>query len=181
MWIAEIRELEINWERFIILEDNKASLAHFLSTEISENYSAPPGRELVISGGFKDTLKVWSSNTLRQDIRELASDQEEADTRIVLHARDAAARGYNQVNILCRDTDVLVLLLAYREQLCQEIWMFAGTLRQRRYIPVHRIPLSEEKRKSLLAFHAITGCDTTSQFYGVGKASAWKVLPKEST
>ena len=23
-----------NWERFIILEDNKASLAHFLSTEI---------------------------------------------------------------------------------------------------------------------------------------------------
>ena len=29
-----------NWERFIILEDNKASLAHFLSTEISESYSA---------------------------------------------------------------------------------------------------------------------------------------------
>ena len=82
-----------NWERFIILEDNKASLAHFLSTEISENYSAPPGRELVISGGFKDALKVWSSDTSRQDIRELASDQEEADTRIVLHARDAAARG----------------------------------------------------------------------------------------
>ena len=26
-----------NWERFIILEDNKASLAHFLSTEISES------------------------------------------------------------------------------------------------------------------------------------------------
>ena len=54
--------------------------------------------------------------------------------------------------------------------------MFAGTSRQRRYIPVHRIPLSEEKRKSLLAFHAITGCDTTSQFYGEGKASAWKIF-----
>ena len=39
-----------NWERFIILEDNKANLAHFLSTEISESYSAPPGRELVING-----------------------------------------------------------------------------------------------------------------------------------
>ena len=165
-----------NWERFIILEDNKASLAHFLSTEISESYSAPPGRELVINGGFKDTLKVWSSDTSRQDIRELASDHEEEDSRIVLHARDAAARGYKQVNILCRDTDVLVLLLAHREQLCQEIWMFAGTSRQRRYIPVHKIPLSEEKRKSILAFHAITGCDTTSQFYGVGKASAWKLF-----
>lgn len=83
-----------NWERFIILEDNKASLAHFLSTEISESYSAPPGRELVINGGFKETLKVWSSDTSRQDVRELTSDHEEADTRIVLHARDAAARGY---------------------------------------------------------------------------------------
>ncbi|CAH3027979.1 unnamed protein product, partial [Porites evermanni] len=38
--------------------------------------------ELVINGGFKDTLKVWSSDTSRQDIRELASDHEEADTRI---------------------------------------------------------------------------------------------------
>ena len=66
----------------------------------------------MINGGFKDTLKVWSSDTSRQDIRKLASDQEEADTRIVLHARDVAARGYKQVNILCRDTDVLVLLLA---------------------------------------------------------------------
>jgi len=44
------------------------------------------------------------------------------------------------------------------------------------HIPVYRIPLSEEKRKSLLAFHAITGCNATSQFCGVGKASAWKVF-----
>ena len=58
-----------NWERCIIIEDKKANLAHFLSTEILENYSAPPGRELVISGGFKDTLKVWSSDTSRQDMR----------------------------------------------------------------------------------------------------------------
>lgn len=69
---------------------------------------------------------MWSSDTSRQDVRELASDHE-TDTRIVLHARDAAARGYKQVNILCRDTDVLVLLLAHREHLCREIWMFAGT------------------------------------------------------
>ena len=96
-----------NWERFIILDDNKASLAHFLSTEISESYSAPSGRELVINGGFKETLKVWSSDTSRQDIRELASDHEQADTRIALHARDAASQH------LCRDTDVLVLLLAH--------------------------------------------------------------------
>ena len=40
-----------NWER-LILEDNKASLAHFLSTEISKSSSAPPGQELVINRDF---------------------------------------------------------------------------------------------------------------------------------
>ena len=51
-----------------------------------------------------------------------------------------------------------------------------GESRQRHYILVHRVWLSEDKRKSLLAFHAVTGCYTRSQFYGVGKASAWKVF-----
>ena len=51
-----------NWERFI-LEDNMTSLAHLLSTEISESSSAPPGQEVLINEDFKDTLKVWSSDT----------------------------------------------------------------------------------------------------------------------
>ena len=45
----------------------------------------------------------------------------------------------------------------------------------KRYIAVHKISLPEEKRKSLLAFHNITGCDTTSQFAGIGKQSALKI------
>ena len=61
----------------------------------------PTGREQVNNGGFKDTLKVWSSDTSRQDIRELASDHEDADTTIVLQARDAAARGYKPVSTFC--------------------------------------------------------------------------------
>ena len=45
----------------------------------------------------------------------------------------------------------------------------------KRYIPVHKISLSEEKMKSLLAFHTVTGCDTTSQFAGISKQSALKI------
>ena len=54
--------------------------------------------------------------------------------------------------------------------------MFSGTVKRKKYIPVHRIPLPDEKRSSLLAFHAITGCDTVSQFAGIGKQSAWKTF-----
>ena len=89
-----------NWDRFIVVEENKASLNHFLSTEMSQRYGTHPGRELVVRGGFREILKVWSSDASRESLQELSSDHEEADTRIVLHARDAAVRGYRQVN--CR-------------------------------------------------------------------------------
>lgn len=108
-----------NWDRFIVVEENKASLAHFLSTEMSQRYGTHPGCELVVSGGFREILKVWSSDASRESLQELSSDHEEEDTRIVLHARDAAVRGSRQVNMLCRDTDVHVLLLAHRQVVIQ--------------------------------------------------------------
>ena len=52
---------------------------------------------------------------MSKDFEGLASNLEEADSRIVLHARDATVRGYNQVNVLCPDTDFLVLLQAHRK------------------------------------------------------------------
>lgn len=81
-------------------------------------------------------------------------------------------RGHKQVNVLCRDTDVLVVLLAHRENLCKNIWMLSATSRRTCYIPVHKITLLEGKRKSLLAFRALFGCNTTSQFVGIGKQKA---------
>ena len=46
-----------------------------------------------------------------------------------------------------------------------------------RYIPAHAIAqsLGPAKAMALPAFHALTGCDTTSAFYGKGKKTAWSV------
>ena len=130
---VESKEQKIGkWERFIAADKNKASLTNILSTEISRTYPPQPGRELVLSGGFLDILEVWSSCETRNDFSGLASNHEEADTRIVLHARDATANGYEQVNVICRDTDVLILLLAHRELLCPTVWMFSGTFKRKK-------------------------------------------------
>ena len=136
---VESRDQRIgNWDKFITTEENKRSLTNFVSTEISESYERHPRRELVVSGGFKEVRRSWSS--VREDLQGLSSSQEEADTRIVLHARDATLSG---VNVICRDTDVLVLLLAHKHNLCDEVWMFSGTSRKKRFIPVHRIEIPE--------------------------------------
>ena len=151
MWRARNNELD----RFIVSEESKASLAYFRSTEMSQRYGKHPGNELVVSGGFREILNMWSSHASRESLQGLSLDHEGADTRILLYASEAAVRGYQEVNVLCRDTDVLVLLLAHRQDLCQEIWMFSGTSRPKRYIPVHKIIIArgEEEVPASLPYH----------------------------
>src|SRR6266516_1488318 len=45
------------------------------------------------------------------------------------------------------------------------------------FIPVHMIrrELDDIMCNNLPAFHAITGCDTTSQFSGYGRRKAWNI------
>ncbi|KAK4882604.1 hypothetical protein RN001_005923 [Aquatica leii] len=82
--------------------------------------------------------------------------------------------GYRRCIVDCNDTDVLVLLLHFRKHLTQEVWMKTGKSDSLRYIPVHKINLADSLIKNLPAFHAFTGCDTTSQFTGFGKRTCWK-------
>jgi hypothetical protein len=129
-------------------------------------------------------LGVWSSSG--RHIDALKATQEEADTRLILHAEDACRNGYERVLLHCRDTDVLVLTLGFRDRLPRQIWMYTGATGKRPYIPVHEISLPDEVvknmiafLKNMIAFHAMTGCDTVSQFAGKGKKTAWKVFTKE--
>ena len=131
-----------------------------------------------MSNYFRKTIEVLDLVSLPTDrsLAGLRSDHGEANTCIVLHAKDATIRGFQQINVICRDTDVLVLLLAHLPSLSPAVWMFTGTAKRKLYVPVHQICLSEETRNSLLAFHSITGCDITSQFAGIGKQSSWSIF-----
>ena len=53
------------------------------------------------------------------------SSHEEADTRIILHAKSAHMDGHKRIVVSCRDTDVLVLHIA--DGLSEELWMRIGT------------------------------------------------------
>lgn len=164
---------------FLSLSAKKADLAAFLSGILVETAEKdlPPEFELVVAGGFEDILGVWSS--LGRNIDALKSTQEEADTRLILHAEDACRKGYERVVLQCRDTDVLVLAVGFREWLPREIWMYNGAKAKRPYVPVHKMNLPDEVVKSIIAFHAMTGCDTVSQFAGRGKKTAWKAFREE--
>ena len=81
--------------------------------------------------------------------------------------------------VLARDTDVLLLLLFHMDKItCYELWMNVGTSNKPKYIPVKKIyeSLPKEWVKNILAFHALTGCDTTSFISGFSKKSWWKIF-----
>ena len=168
-------KLPDNWKSFIGLDANKANLASFLSKELLKD-GCFDGKQVIVSRGFQESGKVASNVSC--DLTPLSANHEEADTRIVLHAADATRRGYERMIVCCKDTDVLLLLCVFCNYVSKEVWMKAGTKKRPKMTRIHDIRLDEDIRQGLLAFHALTGCDTTSQFAGITKKSAWKVFVK---
>ena len=61
--------------------------------------------------------------------------------------------------------------------------MKAGTSKHPKYIPLHGIChcLANEEVSSLIAFHAITGCDTVSKLSGQTKKTAWHFFHQKTS
>ena len=103
-------------------------------------------------------------------------NHEEADTRMVVHLINALENGLNSI-VRTVDTAVIVILVSEFHTI-QEVYPEAGILiafgtgKNIRYYHICG-NLGRDKSCSLPAFHAFTGCDTTSSFFGKTKKSAW--------
>ena len=86
---------------------------------------------------------------------------------MVLHAIESDS---NTAAGHARDTDVLLLLVSHFPRLqCTSLWIMSGTSKKRKYIPIEAVynSLPSDSTSSLLPFHALTGCDTTSYSQGI--------------
>ena len=171
--LVESREVPLpaNWNDFLALSENKRDLAAFLSEELVR--AAPSGRTVVVAGS--SAMEVKASNS-EIDVSMLRSDHEEADTRVILHCIHSAA---DHIVVLARDTDIAILLLAHFIKIpCETLWLKAGTSSKPKYIPIHEIweTFEQSVLDTILAFHAITGCDTVSYLKGHSKKTSWDVF-----
>lgn len=169
------------WGKYIANPQNKVNLCDFLTSSFCNigKERLAVNKKLVIGGGYKDGEKaVCATRTTVEELETLKSNHEEADTRLLLHAK-YATHPRSRIIIQSPDTDVLVLCVAHFDEIpCEELWFRTGVKDRLRYIPVHAVSekLGEKLCKSLPAFHALTGCDTTSSLTGVGKKKAWEAL-----
>ena len=100
--------------------------------------------------------------------RHLASNHEEADTKLLLHAVDATISGATSIEIMSPDSDVFVLSLRRFPQLCQNTTFVTGRGEHLRKIALRPIvdALGPARIAALPGFHAWSGADVTGSFAG---------------
>ena len=104
--------------------------------------------------------------------------QEEADTRLLLHAYHAAKNGCPTEVIVSDDTDVFLLCLAFKSHIPST----GGTQARTRYIDMTNVVQRHGSKlcRCLPGLHAFTGCDNVSAFSGKGKLSALRLTKRHA-
>jgi hypothetical protein len=163
---------------------NKENLSEFLfaqwSTDQFRIYARKLGSRVlyVTHGEYCSKLCVIDDVMQCTDAPELVSSQEEADTRLLLHAYHASQKDYPAIVIKSCDTDVFVLALYYASELDVQLYLHTGNRQRTRYVDLTQIAtrLGEAICDALPGLHALTGCDTTSSFSGRGKVRGLKAM-----
>lgn len=110
---------------------------------------------------------------------------DDADTVIASTALDMAET--KAVTITANDTDILVLLVHHFKPQLKDVYIQSEVMKNRisdiTTVSVHDVcdKVGPTKGRILPAIHAISGCDSTSALFGIGKKTAWNKLSSSDT
>ena len=162
------------WKSFLTNPRNKENLLSYLQASWA-GIPMPDGVCLTV--GVKDTAKSITSEGTTP-VQELnCNNHEEADSRIFAHV--AHCREGSKVVISANDTDVIVLALYHQPRLSnvKELWI----QKTEQFLSIHGLvqSLSEvcnadslELTDTLLNCYVLSGCDSVSYPFRVGKRKA---------
>ena len=180
--------------RFVRLGGKQSFAYHIADSTRIENVSM---KTMLSHSSTKDELPVHLSLNLIENVKDyntsyviayqnkvvsttglneyLAINQEEADTKLILHATDAYKRGVTKIDIHSADMDVLVLCLGHFEKLPEDTLFVTGRKQKKQKINLSAIrhAIGDVTTKALIGFHALSGADITGSMSGTGKLSCW--------
>ena len=171
-----------SWDKLLSVAANKPEIVKFLVPQWKTE-------------AFRGRIGNWIMHVTTEDqsyrldattckpVPELECNHKKADTRLVLHARDAGVHASST-----DDTGVFVLLLAHSRNL-RKCYIKKGRGAKTRIIELSIVVNSLEKQldpgidkhcfmKALIGVHMITGCDTISFFPDKGKRKAAQLLQR---
>ena len=171
-----------NFSDFMKNDDNKRRLICLMRDTIIANKAKALNllrcQEIYFSTD-NDCRKVTHASCEIED--QLVSNQEEADTKLILHCCHAL-NTHPPKKVIIRspsgDTDILVIMLNKLLDEQDRIYLDYGNGMHRKGLWLSDIDMSDPMKKCMLGFHAFTGNDYISSFFRRGKAACWKVVKK---
>ena len=140
---------------------------------------------------FDDSCIKLGSNGRGRSVPALASNHEESDTRMLLHAKNIGEENAGNIVIHTLDADIFLISLGVAEQIRGRLFIRTGTQNKARIISIGTVKESlamrfdlediEQACRALLGLHAFTGCDTVSAFSGKSMMKPVKLMLKENS
>lgn len=133
--------------------------------------------EVVYFSSYQKCTLVTKEDTT--EVPELSTKQEEADTKVILHAHHAL-RNNESGTVIIRshsgDIDITVLALSHFIGDGARVVLDNNTGTYRKVFRMSDIDLTPAQKTSLIGFHAFTGNDYNSSFFCKGKQTCWELL-----
>jgi len=171
-----------DWRSFLTSGHNKSVLIEFIINYWSQTNNC---QQTILKEFYVTTNdKCYHITSVEvNEVFELFTEQEEADTRLFLHAKHAADCGFKSIVIQSDDTDVAIIGLNFIPQISEhgtQLYMKMGTRNRLKYINLTDIQqrLGTGLCDALIGLHALTGCDTVSAFCGRGKNKGLSCLKR---
>ena len=162
-----------DWNTFLQSGDNKTELIKFLANHYkSDSFRSKLDIPLV----FTESNNTWMITSQEVLLLEQCNHHE-ADTRVVRHA----SLSERPVVVVATDTDIFVLLIYVVSKVAPaEKWYMK--IDKERYVDISDVcrTYGKEVCDVMPAYHSMTGCDTTSYPYKVGKVKPFKKMVAHS-
>ncbi|CAH2102426.1 unnamed protein product [Euphydryas editha] len=160
----------------------REALIDFFTVHWAMDDVAPLIGNKLIHLSFKNCYSYRFNNGIVESsiVEDLCcKSHEEADSRIIFQA--CSIIDQSNIVIRCSDTDILIIMLGNMvnlKNLSSHIWMLTGTGNKERFIDVSKlyIQLGPLLAKSLIGFHAFTGCDFNPAFFNRGRKKPFTLL-----
>ena len=178
------------WNHFLSSGDNKMQLIDFIVNQwqYDDRIKKTNPNIFYTTAG----TKCYNlSRVGRTEVSSLSTSQEEAGTRLFLHAQYAVNHLQGNIIINSPDIDVFIISLMVSEKINANINFKTGNKNKARIISANKVKESLKDKydavvsvelecfsKALVSLHAFTGCDTVSAFAGLGKSKALKIMAK---
>ena len=153
----------------------KQKLISLIVEELRNHYMHQSNIKMVITGPTTTTQSQSGECIERSDLKTL---QEEADVIIIPQLMTAINESAECVKVICDDTDVFILLMHFYHHFkwtCNVL--MEDTSGERTVISIpETVSKNSDIVGSLVAMHALSGCDTVPQMSGIGKKKSLNAL-----